>query len=80
MKLRQALNEADKFEMKNYWNDKALKSIPKVSNELSYNPYRAAAYAIELLTNVNYHEAAKVLDLFVTKDYAKDPMIKRNNK
>lgn len=72
MKLRKVLNEADKFEMKNYWDDPALKSIPKVSNELDYELYRSAAYAIELLTNVNFHAAARHLDLFVTKHYAKN--------
>ena len=72
MKLRKALNEADKFEMKNYWNDPALKSIPKVSNDLDYDLYKTAAYAIELLTNVNFHRAARHLDLFITKEYAKD--------
>jgi len=72
MKLRKVLNEAYKFEMKDYWNDPALKSIPKLSNQLDYDIYKSAAYAIELLTNVNFHEAAKTLDRFVTKHYAKN--------
>lgn len=72
MIIEKYLNEADKFEMKNYWNDPALKSISKVSSDLGHDLYKTAAYAIELLTNVNFHEAAKHLDRFVTKQYAKD--------
>jgi hypothetical protein len=72
MKIEKYLNEADKFEMKNYWDDPALKSIPKVSKDLDYDLYKTAAYAIELLTNVNFHKAARHLDLFITRQYAKD--------
>ncbi len=48
--------------------EKEFKTVGKVSALVDYDIYTAAAFAIELLTDVNFHDAAKVLREYVEKE------------
>lgn len=71
MKIEKYLNEGEKFKMQDYWNDPVIKKVGKISQDLDYDVFKAAAFAIELLTNVNFHDAASVLEKYVKKEYTK---------
>jgi arabinogalactan endo-1,4-beta-galactosidase len=71
MKIEKYLNEGERFKMQDYWNDPTVRKVPKISQDLEYDIFKAAAFAIELLTNVNFHGAASVLEKYVMKEYAK---------
>lgn len=72
MKIEKYLTEGEKFRMQDYYNDPVIKKVGKISQELDYDIYKSAAFAIELLTNVNFHGAALALEKYVIKEYAKN--------
>jgi len=66
------LNESMQFKMQDYWQDPVIKKgTQQIAQKLDYDIYGSAAFAIELLTQVNFHGAAAVLERFVKKEYTK---------
>lgn len=62
-----SLNEG--WEMK--YQKEVRKWVPKISAAVDYDIFAAAAIAYELLTDVNYHEAAAAIEKVVKRDMKK---------
>lgn len=65
MKINKYLTE--EVWMPNDLNPKISKEVSKVSKLVDYSVEGAAAFAISLLEDVNFHDAAAVLNKYVVK-------------
>ena len=67
MKIKQYLKE--EVWMPNELNPKISKEVSKISRLVDYDLEAAAAFAISLLEDVNFHDAAAVLNKYVVRKF-----------